>query len=151
MIMKRFALLGAATAILAGCSKLPSNDADSNAAAPNSAAATPAATPAAATRVRGVLQSINADSLALTNYDGRSVTVPIGKDTKFAWVVGSSLASLKSGDFVGAATTGPDNALSAVELVIFPDAMRGTGEGHYGWDVPGVVAAAGGGVMHQAG
>ena len=141
MIMKRFALLGAATAVLAGCSKLPSNDADSNAAAPNSAAATPAA----ATRVRGVLQSINADSLALTTYDGRSVTVPIGKDTKFAWVVGSNLASLKSGDFVGTATTGPDNALSAVELVIFPDAMRGTGEGHYGWDVPGVVAAAGGG------
>ena len=124
MIMKRFALLGAATAVLAGCSKLPSNDADSNAAASNSAAATPAA----ATRVRGVLQSINADSLALTTYDGRSVTVPIGKDTKFAWVVGSSLASLKSGDFVGTATTGPDNALSAVELVIFPDAMRAVRE-----------------------
>lgn len=141
MIMKRLALLGAATAILGGCSKLPTHDVDSNAAAPNSAAAT---------RVRGVLQSIGADSLVLTTYDGRSVTVPIGKDTKFAWVVASSLASLKSGDFVGTATTGPDNALSAVELVIFPEAMRGAGEGHYGWDVPGVVAAAGGGSNAQS-
>ena len=140
MIMKRLALLGIAIVILGGCNKLPANQETSSAAAPNSAA-TPAA---AATRVRGVLQSIGSDSLALTTYDGRSVTVPIGKDTKFAWVVASSLASLKSGDFVGTATTGPDNALSAVELVIFPEAMRGAGEGHYGWDVPGVVAAAGG-------
>ena len=141
MIMKRLALLGAAIVILGGCNKLPANQETGNAAAPNSAA-TPAA---AATRVRGVLQSIGSDSLALTTYDGRSVTVPIGKDTNFAWVVALSLASLKSGDFVGTATTGPDDALSAVELVIFPEAMRGAGEGHYGWDVPGVVAAAGGG------
>ena len=44
------------------------------------------------------------------------------------------------------ATTGAGNsvnALRAVELVIFPESMRGTGAGHYDWDVPGVVAAAG--------
>lgn len=139
MIMKRRALLGATIAILGGCNNLSANQGTSDAAAQNSAG-----TPAAATRVRGVLQSIGAGSLGLTTYDGRAVTVPIGKDTKFAWVVASSLASLKSGDFVGTATTGPDNALRAVELVIFPEAMRGAGEGHYGWDVPGVVAAAGG-------
>ncbi len=147
MIMKRLALMGAAIVILGGCNKLPANQETSNAAGTNSAA-TPAA---AATRVRGVLQSIGSDSLALKTYDGRSVTVPIGKDTKFAWVVASSLASLKSGDFVGTATTGPDDALSAVELVIFPEAMRGAGEGHYGWDVPGVVAAAGGGSNASSG
>ena len=83
--------------------------------------------------------------MAIKTYDNQAVTVPIDKDTKVAWVVRSTLASLKSGDFVGTATTGPDNALRAVELVIFPEAMRGAGEGHYGWDVPGVVAAAGGG------
>ena len=139
MVMKRLALLGATMALLGGCGKLPANQGDNKTTA--NSATTPAA---AATRERGVLQSINADLLALTTYDGQTVTVPIGKDTKFAWVIASNLASLKPGDFVGTATTGPDNALRAVELVIFPEAMRGTGEGHYGWDVPGVVAAAGG-------
>lgn len=128
-------------ATFGGCSQLPSNDANTTAATSKSTVSTPAA---AATRVRGEVQSVAADSLALKTFDGKSVTVPLGADTKFAWVVASSLTSLKSGDFVGTATTGRDNALRAVELVIFPEAMRGTGEGHYGWDVPGVVDAAGG-------
>ena len=159
MIIKKLALLGSAIAIVGACSKLPSNDAKGNAATANAAAPTPAV---AATRVRGVLDSVGKDLLALQTYDGKSVTVPIGGETKFAWVVASSLASLKSGDFVGTATTGPDNALRAAELVIFPESMRGSGEGHYGWDVPGVVASAGGGgnassgmtngtVQHQSG
>lgn len=141
MIMMRLALLGGAIAIVGGCSNQRSNDANSTATAVNSVASKP---PAAATRVRGVVQTVSADSLALTTYDGRSVTVPLDANTKFAWVTGSSLATLKSGDFVGTATTGPDDALRAAELVIFPESMRGTGEGHYDWDVPGVVAAAGG-------
>ena len=142
MIMKRLVLLlGGAMAAFGGCSKLPSNDANSATAISNSTASSPAA---AAARVRGVVQSIGPDSLALQTYDGRLVSVPIGANTKFAWVVASNLASLKSGDFVGTATTGSDDALRAAELVIFPEAMRGSGEGHYGWDVPGVVAAAGG-------
>ncbi len=73
------------------------------------------------------------------------MTVPIDGETGYAWVLASSLSTLKDGDFIGTATTGPDDALRAVELVIFPEAMRGTGEGHYDWDIPGVVAANGGG------
>ena len=143
MIVKRLVLLlGGAMAAFGGCSKLPSNDANSAAAIENSTASSPVAV---AARVRGVVQSIGPDSLALQTYDGRLVSVPIGANTKFAWVVASNLASLKSGDFVGTATTGSDDALRAAELVIFPETMRGSGEGHYGWDVPGVVAAAGGG------
>lgn len=148
MIMKRLALLGGAIATFGACNKLPSHDAKTAAASSTSAASTPAA---ATTRVRGVLQSFGANSLVLQTYDGRSATVPLGADTKFAWVVTSSLESLKSGDFVGTATTGPDDALRAAELVIFPESMRGSGEGHYGWDVPGVVAAAGGGADASSG
>ena len=147
MIMMRMALLGGAIATFGACNKAPSNNTNTTVASSNSAASTPAAT----TRVRGALQSFGANSLALQTYDGRSVTVPLSADTKFAWVVKSSLASLKSGDFVGTATTGPDDALRAAELVIFPESMRGSGEGHYGWDVPGVVAAAGGGANDSSG
>ena len=148
MMIKRLALLSGAFAAFGACNKPPSNDANPVASKSNSAPSTPAG---ATTRVRGVLTSIAGDSLSLQTYDGRSVTVSLGADTKFAWVLSSSLASLKSGDFVGTATTGPDEALRAAELVIFPESMRGSGEGHYGWDVPGVVAAAGGSANASSG
>lgn len=94
-------------------------------------------------RVRGVVQTVSTTGLAVRTYDGQTVNVPLDAKTGFAWVINSDLSTLKDGDFIGTATTGTDNALRAVELVIFPEAMRGTGEGHYDWDVPGVVAAAG--------
>lgn len=138
-MMKQLALLGSALVAVGGCSDRQSADA-------NTAATATTASPMTATgRVRGVVQTIGTDALAIQTYDGQAVNVPLDAKTGFAWVVDSSLATLKDGDFIGTATTGPDDALRAVELVIFPESMRGTGEGHYDWDVPGVVAAAGGG------
>lgn len=133
--MMKLALLGGAMAVMSGCSGTQSADSNASAAANGAPAVT---------RVRGVLQDISATALTIQTYDGKSVSVPVDAKTNFAWVVGSSLATLKDGDFVGTATTGPDDALRAVELVIFPEAMRGTGEGHYPWDVPGVIASKGG-------
>ena len=140
MIKKRLLLLSGAIAALGACNDKQPEDVNNTAAVSAPALSKPAA---AAKRVRGVVQTVGENVLAIQTYDGQSVNVPLGANTKFAWVVGSSLATLKDGDFVGTATTGPDNALRAAELVIFPEAMRGTGEGHYEWDVPGVVAAAG--------
>jgi len=133
--MMKLALLGGAMAVMSGCSGKQSVDAKPSARA---------STTPAVTRVRGVLQDIGATALTIQTYDGKSVSVPIDAKTNFAWVVGSSLSTLKDGDFVGTATTGPDDALRAVELVIFPEAMRGSGEGHYPWDVPGAIASMGG-------
>jgi hypothetical protein len=96
-------------------------------------------------RVRGTVQSVTDGSMTVQTYDGRTVAVPVAATTRFVWVVSSSLSTLKDGDFVGTATTGPKTALRALELVIFPESMRGTGEGHYPWDIPGVVASRGGG------
>ncbi|GGE95764.1 hypothetical protein [Sphingomonas prati] len=132
----KLALLSGMIAVLGGCGG--TQPADSN------SSATASTTPAV-TRVRGVVEAIDAKALTVRTYDGQSVSVPVDATTGFAWVVNSSLSELKNGDFIGTATTGPDDALRAVELVIFPEAMRGTGEGHYPWDVPGVVASAGGG------
>ncbi len=140
MNMKTLALLGSAMVAVGGCS-------DRNAAQTNTTTTTTTTTASpipAAGRTRGVVQSVGPDALAVQTYGGQTVSVPLDAKTGFAWVVASSLATLKDGDFIGTATTGPDNALRAVELVIFPESMRGTGEGHYDWDVPGVVAAAGG-------
>ena len=108
------------------------------------ATSTASSTPTA-TRIRGAVSTIAPTALTVQTYDGQSATVPLDAKTGYAWVVASDLSSLKKGDFIGTATSGPDTAMKALEVVIFPESMRGTGEGHYGWDTPGVVASAGGG------
>ncbi len=105
---------------------------------------TASATPAA-TRIRGTLETIAPATLTVQTYDGQAATLPVDAKTGYAWVVKSDLSSLKTGDFIGTATSGPDTAMKALEVLIFPEAMRGTGEGHYGWDTPGVLASVGGG------
>jgi hypothetical protein len=146
MLTKKLMLLSGVVAVLGGCGQTTSTDSNTTTAniAMGNTSAAASATPAV-NRVRGVITAIGTDALTVKTYDGKSATVPLDANTKFAWVVKSDLSTLKDGDFIGTATTGPDDALRAVELVIFPEAMRGTGEGHYPWDVPGAVAAAGGG------
>lgn len=144
MMTKKLMLLSGVIAILGGCGDKQS----AGTATATNAAAT--SVTAGVNRVRGVITKVGADALTIQTYDGKSVDVPIDAKTKVAWVVASNLSTLKDGDFVGTATTGPDDALRAVELVIFPEAMRGTGEGHYPWDVPGAVASAGGGASDSS-
>lgn len=134
--IKSLALVGSVIVTMGACS---GNEPPETAPA---AEATAAAT--VANRVRGTVQAMTGDTLTVQTYDGKTATVQMAADTRYAWVVASSLETLKDGDFVGTATTGPKTALRAVELVIFPESMRGTGEGHYEWDAPGVVAANGG-------
>jgi hypothetical protein len=51
-------------------------------------------------------------------------------------VVKSSMADIKQGTFIGTATaTQSDSTLKSLEVVVFPDSMRGVGEGHYPWDL----------------
>jgi hypothetical protein len=94
------------------------------------------------TRIRGTIESVNGNALAMKSYGGKATDVVLRPGTKFAAVLPSSLSDIKPGDFIGAGATGPENDLKALEVVIFPNSMRGTGEGHYVWSVPAAVAAA---------
>lgn len=93
-------------------------------------------------RIQGAIESVRPNAFAIKSYSGRTVHLTLTPQTKFASVVPAKLSDIKSGDFVGVGATGPENDLSAVEVVIFPNAMRGTGEGHYGWSLPAAVARA---------
>jgi hypothetical protein len=54
----------------------------------------------------------------------------------FVAIVKSTMADIKPGMFVGSTgTTQPDGSQKAIEVHIFPESMRGTGEGHYDWDL----------------
>jgi hypothetical protein len=93
-------------------------------------------------RIRGEIAATHGKTLDVTTYSGKKVDLTLGSRTKFVSVVPASLSDIKPGDFVGIGATGPKSRLTALEAVIFPASMRGTGEGHYPWSIPAKVANA---------
>jgi hypothetical protein len=91
-------------------------------------------------RVRGTIETVNGNTIAIKSYSGGTVDLTLGPGTKFGLLVRASLSDIKAGDFVGVGATGPENSPVALEVLIFPASMRGTGEGHYGWSLPAAVA-----------
>jgi hypothetical protein len=87
-------------------------------------------------RVRGSVVSLDRSKLVVHAKDGSDVTVNLADNFAALAVVKSSMADIKEGTFIGTATvTQPDSTLRSLEVVVFPDKMRGTGEGHYPWDL----------------
>jgi hypothetical protein len=87
-------------------------------------------------RVRGSVVSLNGSQLVVHAKDGKDVTVNLADNFAALAVVKASMADIKEGTFIGTATvTQPDSTLRSLEVVVFPDKMRGTGEGHYPWDL----------------
>lgn len=93
-------------------------------------------------RVHGQIVSLGHNEVHLKSYSGKAIDLGLNEHTKFVSVVASSLSNIKHGDFVGIGATGPNSKLAALEVVVFPNSMRGAGEGHYSWTVPAAVAKA---------
>ncbi len=88
--------------------------------------------------VRGTVQSLDGQVLTVTTSTG-SVRVQLVASTRIAAVVQSDRAHLANGSFLGiTSVTQVDGSQRAVEVHVFPEAMRGTGEGSYEWDLPGI-------------
>ncbi len=88
-------------------------------------------------RVRGTIEGIIDSAVyVVKTRDGAEVKVTLAEKPQIAGIVKASLSDIKEGLFVGVtAMPKPDGSLSALEVHIFPEAMRGTGEGHYPWDL----------------
>jgi len=116
--MTKLLLAGALMALLA----LP-------AAAQNAPEGTP-------TRIRGTVEKLDGQSLMVKSRDGQQLTIVLAPNFAVRYLVKKSLADVKSGDFVATTSTkGTDGKNHSVELRIFPEAMRGLGEGQYAWDL----------------
>lgn len=86
-------------------------------------------------RVRGVIAHVDADSLTVKDHSGEVVTMARTTDMRVTEVRPISLSDIKPRSFIGAgATPQPDGTQRAVEVHVFPEAMRGTGEGFRAWD-----------------
>jgi len=100
------------------------------------AGAMAAGTPDPGVRVRGTVVSLSGDQLQVKSRDGQPVTVTLADGWKVSAVKKAAIADIKPGDFVGIASLprseGGDGAL---EVLIFPPALKGLGEGSYGWDL----------------
>ena len=87
-------------------------------------------------RVRGTIERVEGDTFIIKSRDGAELKVGLADKALIVAIVKASLSDIKPNSFVG--VTGmpqADGSQRAVEVHIFPEAMRGTGEGHYGWDL----------------
>lgn len=88
------------------------------------------------TRVRGTIDKVDAQSMTVKSRDGRDLDIRLAENLNVSGVVKAPLSDIKVGTFVGAAALPqPDGTLKAIEVLIFPESARGSGEGHYAWDL----------------
>ena len=81
-------------------------------------------------RVRGTIDKVDGNVLTLKSSDGE-IKLTLTENALIVAVVKASLADVKEGTFLGsAAMPQPDGTQKALEVHIFPEQMRGTGEGH---------------------
>jgi hypothetical protein len=87
-------------------------------------------------RIRGTVEKLDGNMLTVKARNGQSMTVKLADNYVVMGVAKASLSDVGSGKFIGTTTVGErEGALIAEEVHIFPENMRGTGEGHYDWDL----------------
>jgi hypothetical protein len=88
------------------------------------------------TRIRGTVEKLDGQALTVKTREGQQVKVTVPPNQSVAYLVKKNLADIKSGDFVATTSMkGTDGKNHSVELRIFPESMRGLGEGQYAWDL----------------
>ena len=88
------------------------------------------------TRIRGTLEQVDGNLLTIKARSGEVMKVKVPDNVVVVGIAKASMADIGNGKFIGTTTVGQkDGALVAEEVHIFPESMRGTGEGHRDWDL----------------
>jgi hypothetical protein len=92
--------------------------------------------PPTPTRVRGTIEKVDGDVVSVKSRSGEDVKLHMTGDMRVVGIVKISLADIKLGSFIGTTTVpGADGRQNAVEVHVFPEDMRGTGEGSRPYDL----------------
>ena len=92
--------------------------------------------PPSPSRVRGTIESVDGDTLAVKSRGGEDVRLHMTGDVRVVGIVKIALSDIKVGSFIGTTTVpGPNGGQNAVEVHVFPEEMRGTGEGSRPYDL----------------
>jgi hypothetical protein len=99
-------------------------------------AATAIAQTAPPTRIRGTIASVAGNTMTVTARDGQSLDIILNDPLTIVTVKKVELSAIGDNTYVGIATSGDaDGKPTALEVLVFPEAARGAGEGHYPWDL----------------
>jgi hypothetical protein len=86
-------------------------------------------------RLRGVIEKVDGNTLTAKTDKGDEIKINLADKMLIVDVVKASLADIKDGAFIGSgAMPQPDGSQKAIEVHIFAESMRGTGEGFRQWD-----------------
>ena len=92
--------------------------------------------PPTPSRLRGTIEGVDGDVLAVKSRSGEEVRLRMTGDMQVVGITRISLSDIKVGSFIGTTTVpGPDGSQNAVEVHVFPESMRGTGEGSRPYDL----------------
>ena len=87
-------------------------------------------------RVRGEITAVDGDMLTVKSRSGEDVKLHMAADMRVVGITKISLGDIKVGSFIGTTTVpGPDGMPTALEVHVFPESMRGTGEGSRPFDL----------------
>jgi hypothetical protein len=87
-------------------------------------------------RVRGEIEAVDGDMLTVKSRGGEDLKLHMTSDIRIVGITKISLSDIKVGSFIGTTTVpGPDGMPTAVEVHVFPENMRGTGEGSRPYDL----------------
>jgi hypothetical protein len=90
----------------------------------------------ATVRLRGSIEKMDGASMIFRERGGETMTLAVPGNVTVAEVVPIDIGAIQPGSFIGsAAVPGPDGTLQALEVHVFPEAQRGTGEGHRPFDL----------------
>ena len=86
-------------------------------------------------RIRGDIVSFSGETLTVHRKSGDTVSIDVKPDVGVSALKPAKLSDAKVGTYVGTpAITGSDGKLTATSMIVFPDAARGTAEGHFAYD-----------------
>lgn len=87
-------------------------------------------------RVRGTVEKVDGSTLMVKARDGSDMKIAVtGEKPVYTALVPATLADIKTGAYIGVTSLPqPDGTLKAVAVHLFPEAARGTAEGHMAWD-----------------
>ena len=94
------------------------------------------AQPAPTQRLRGTVESFDGRLLVMKERSGETLSLALADNFAVNEVLPIELTAIQPNSFVGIASMPQaDGGLRALEVLVFPEAARGTGEGHYPWDL----------------
>jgi hypothetical protein len=92
--------------------------------------------PPSPSRVRGTVEAVEGDVLAVKSRGGEDFRLQMTSDIRIVGIIRIALSDVKVGSFIGTTTVpGPDGVHNALEVHVFPENMRGTGEGSRPYDL----------------